>query len=829
MRRGWSGLIPAWLLVASAGLLALSALSLPRRPYTGVMLRSDHVAGVVPGSPGERAGLLAGDHLRPAHPASGGPAARIGPLTGAAPGTPLQLERRAEGGEWRRVWLVPEEQPAGERRMMAAQLAVCSGFVLLAGMVWSERRDRLTRTFFLLCLAFAWLVMPTPLWRSAAASAAWDAVYSGITLFLPALFIHFFALFPEGGPRSGRVSAVVRISYTIATLLFAAVFVELAAPQGSSFAGSALVALQGAAAVWFAAGLVFALALFARSYFRARSPDARRRLRVALAGTLLGAGPLAILILVRNLSPGTSVPGERWAVVLTLLVPASFAWAVVVHRIFDFRIALRAAALGLALGVIAVSAWLSGEWIARHWGSHLGAEVEGLSLAGIALLSAVLGPVSTWVRSLNARFARDAGAASLGAWVVREEPAGSDADERILSTACQALLDTLRLDGCSAFVADGGAFREIARIGHLSPLTPDPRLLSRLEGESSVVAVEDPRLQPDSGLALERAGVRWVLPVGRAPLRALLLLGRRLSGTWLGRIEARELARFAEHVDVALENAELRRAARTRGALERELKVAHAMQVNLLPRRAPVYPTLDCAATAVSSESVGGDYYDFVETSPRDFTLAVGDAAGKGVPAALVLARVQAHFRDEARRAGSPGALLRALNRELVGLDQPEKFMGLLCARVDVRTARVWFANAGLTPPLVRRRSGHFEELTAGGVLLGVSGDATYPDVGVELAAGDVVVLYTDGLTEARRGDELFGVERVCQSLEAAGTRRAADILEDLLAAVREFADRPLDDLTVVVLRQLTEPVRGRNPLSQIALKLRTAAADTAR
>ena len=155
--------------------------------------------------------------------------------------------------------------------------------------------------------------------------------------------------------------------------------------------------------------------------------------------------------------------------------------------------------------------------------------------------------------------------------------------------------------------------------------------------------------------------------------------------------------------------------------------------------------------------------------------------------------------------------------------------MGLLCARFEVRTGRLWFANAGLTPPLVRRRGGRFEELTAGGTLLGVSGDATYPDVGVDLSAGDVVVLYTDGLTEARRGDELFGVERVRRSLDLAGTSRAADILEDLLAAVRDFADRPLDDLTVVVLRQLTEPVRGRNPISQIALKLRTAAADTAR
>ena len=820
MHRGWTGLLPAWLLMASAGILALSALSLPRRPYTGVILKSDRVAGVVAGSPGDRAGIAAGDQLKPAGASEGGPASQLGLLAGAAPGTPLLLERRSSGGEWRRVWLVPEAQPAAERRMMAAQLAVCSGFVLLAGMVWSERRDLLTRTF-LLCLAFAWLVMPTPLWPSTPATAVWDAVYSGITLFLPALFIHFFALFPEAGLGSPKVAAVVRAAYAIAILLLAAVLVEPWG-QGSTPAGRALVVLQGAAAVWFAAGLVFALALFARSYFRARTPDARRRLRVALAGTLLGAGPLAILILVRNLSPETTVPGERWAVVLTLLVPASFAWAVVVHRIFDFRIALRAAALALVLLGIAVSAWFSGEWIARHWGARLGAQVEGLSLAGIALLSAVLGPVNTWARSLNARFDRDAGAASLGAWVAREEPAGSESETGVLSAACQALLEVLLLDGCLALAAAGDATAEVVRIGHLSPLALHPGLLARLDGEGGVIAVEDPRLAADDRSTLERAGVRWLLPVGRAPVRVLLLMGRRLSGAWLGRIEAHELSRFAEHVDVALENIELRRAARTRGALDRELQVAHAMQVNLLPRHAPVYPTLDCAATAVSSETVGGDYYDFVETSARDFTLAVGDAAGKGVPAALVLARVQAHFRDEARRAGSPGALLRALNRELVGLDQPEKFMGLLCSRVDVRTGRVWFANAGLTPPLVRRREGRFEELTAGGVLLGVSGDATYPDVGVDLQGGDVVVLYTDGLTEARRGDELFGVERVRKSLDACGTRRAADILEGLLAAVRDFADRPLDDLTVVVLRQLTDPVRGRNPLPQIGLKLGT-------
>ena len=288
-----------------------------------------------------------------------------------------------------------------------------------------------------------------------------------------------------------------------------------------------------------------------------------------------------------------------------------------------------------------------------------------------------------------------------------------------------------------------------------------------------------------------------------------------------------ELERFAEHLGVTLENAVLRREAHGRLHIDRELREAGAIQAHLLPRRAPVFPTLDCAAAALSSESVGGDYYDFVEGPGRDFTLAVGDAAGKGIPAALLLAGVQARFRTEACKGRTPGQLLDALNRELVGLDQPEKFVGLLCARFEVRTGRLCFANAGLTPPLLRRRDGACEELTASGVLLGVSLRASYPDECVTLGAGDLVVIYTDGLTEARRGDELFGVEGVRRVLDMHAGRRAADILDALLEEVRAFTDRPLDDVTVVVLRQLTGAIAEPAPSPKTVLKWPRLATDT--
>jgi sigma-B regulation protein RsbU (phosphoserine phosphatase) len=197
------------------------------------------------------------------------------------------------------------------------------------------------------------------------------------------------------------------------------------------------------------------------------------------------------------------------------------------------------------------------------------------------------------------------------------------------------------------------------------------------------------------------------------------------------------------------------------------------------------------------------------------------------VPAALVLAGVQPRFRDEARRARHPGELLETLNRDLVALDQPEYFMGLLCARVDAGGGVVRFANAGLTPPLLRRRDGRHEELTESGPLLGVKDGARYPLSSTELEPGDVLVVYTDGLSEAARGGEPFGDEQLWQVLDRHAHRRASDVLEELMTAVRAWADGPLDDLTIVVLKQLARSRGAGGGVLRAALKPGLDEADT--
>ena len=815
-----------WLLLPACVALVFSALTLPRHAWLGTSVREDRVATVEPGSPGDFAGLRPGDRVALAR--SEGPTSALDrdPFRHARPGQPLLLVRDRAGVRTL-VWLVPAPLPEGERRFLAFLFAVACGFLLLGGWVWSERRDRLTRAFLVLCVAFAGVLTPEPRLDTRAWQLVYDLGYLATQLFAPVVFAHFFALFPEPAART-RGRLWVRAGYGAATALWIfGLALVLEDAFGGGHWGAAIIVLQAGGLALFAAGMLGGLALITRSFLRAGSADARRRLRVALFGTVLGAAPYAAMVAWQNLSPGTVIPYERASVAFTLCVPASFAWAIAVHRVFDFRIALRAVIVLLLAAAVATLTYLAGEWVAATWWPALGEGVSGASLAFLAMIAALAGPARPALSRIGARVVPIAGEVSLASWAPSPEAAAAGT-AAVLGQACAVVVDALRLDGCSAARLADGRAELVAHAGARLIPALGPGFVQGLSGAGGPREVASLDLAHEDRDTLEMAGVHWVLPVPGSPPPAVLLLGRRLAGLWLDRGESRELERLTHHLAVALENAELRLQARQHVALSRELEEAHHVQARRLPRRTPVYPTLDCAAMTLSTESVGGDYYDFVELGPREFTLAVGDAAGHGVPAALVLAGVQSRFRAEALRARGPGEMLEALNRDLVAVAQPEKFVSLLCARVDVTGGLVRFANAGLTPPLVRRADGRCEEFLEGGVLLGVREDAHYPVSAVELEAGDLAIVYSDGLTEASRDGRLFGVEGIQAVLDRHGHRRAADVVEELLQAVRRWATEPLDDLTIVVLRQLTPPGHRARSMSQRAIKSAEVPTDSA-
>ncbi|MEO5988616.1 MAG: hypothetical protein ABIU54_00295, partial [Candidatus Eisenbacteria bacterium] len=416
MERGLVARTLSWLLLPATAALVVSAFSLTRTGYTGIKLRGAEVATVTPASPGARAGLRPGDLLRPPGATRTSGMLGVDPIAAAAPGRPLLLLRERDHITTP-VWIAPEPLPDVDRRYRVLMFAVSSAFLLLGGWVWSERRDRLTRVFLLLCLAFTALSAPRPTLASGFWFALYDLVSLASQILLPALFCHFFVLFPEPRERP-RAGAYVRALYIGSFALIAALLaVEVEAVFGRGAWNSMVPGLWVATAVWVGAGLLGGLLLFAVSFARAPAGDARRRLRVAFFGTVMGVLPLAVLVVVRNVSPGLPLPFERWCLPFTVLIPASFAWAISVHRVFDFRVALRAVSALAIAAIAAILLAMAGEYLAASWWPGLGGGVTGVSLALLALVAALAGPARPWLAALGARIVPIADEVSLAGWL----------------------------------------------------------------------------------------------------------------------------------------------------------------------------------------------------------------------------------------------------------------------------------------------------------------------------------------------------------------------------------------------------------------------------
>jgi serine phosphatase RsbU (regulator of sigma subunit) len=301
-------------------------------------------------------------------------------------------------------------------------------------------------------------------------------------------------------------------------------------------------------------------------------------------------------------------------------------------------------------------------------------------------------------------------------------------------------------------------------------------------------------------------------PQTRSEMVVPLLSGGRVLGVF--NLECDRLAAYSPHdlellatfggqAAAAIERARLLEEARTQRRLEQELRIARLIQQEFLPGGGSAeVPRLSLAGRTLFSTEVSGDYYDFVEHPDGSVAIALADVSGKGIPAALIMSSVRAAFRLGAARHSDPGALCVELNHFLVASLRDTEFVtgifGILGA--DRRTFR--FANAGHNLPLLVRADGSHRWLEEGGMILGVFPGREYVTQTLDLAPGDVLVLYTDGVTEAHPGDfEQFGNERLLEVVRAARADGAEAVVGAILDAVRAFVGGPLpDDLTVVAV-----------------------------
>ncbi|HZM92133.1 MAG TPA: SpoIIE family protein phosphatase [Vicinamibacterales bacterium] len=251
-----------------------------------------------------------------------------------------------------------------------------------------------------------------------------------------------------------------------------------------------------------------------------------------------------------------------------------------------------------------------------------------------------------------------------------------------------------------------------------------------------------------------------------------------------------------------------RREAERRAA--HELEIARQVQARLFPQRLPELESLEYAGACVQTRRVGGDYYDFLDLGQARLCLVLGDIAGKGIAAALLMANLQANLRSQCATAvEQPELLLRSVNRLFYENTAENAYATLFYAEFDDRTCRLRYANCGHPPGLVVQNDGTVKRLSSTATVLGLFPEWPCRTGELQLRPGDLFVIYTDGITEAlNKRDEEFGEERLLEVMRRSRDLSASRIVTDVFEEVRRFSgDQQHDDVTLIVAR-----CRSRGP-----------------
>lgn len=257
---------------------------------------------------------------------------------------------------------------------------------------------------------------------------------------------------------------------------------------------------------------------------------------------------------------------------------------------------------------------------------------------------------------------------------------------------------------------------------------------------------------------------------------------------------------------IRIEHARLNEIEEAERAMAKDMQQAALIQNGLLPSRPPVVAGLDIAGKTTPCRTVGGDYFDFLTFPDGRVGMLVGDVAGKGMPAALLMSSLQARVQVLFEEPDDLARKIGRLNKAICAKCPDNRFITFFMAIADPSSGELVFTNAGHNPPLVVRAAGGFETLKGGGVILGILPMATYQESRVQLEPGDILVLFSDGVTEAvNPQDEDFGDDRLANLVKSLSDRPAAEIVEAIDSAVTEFTQGApaADDITVVVVRRV--------------------------
>ncbi|MDZ7265811.1 MAG: SpoIIE family protein phosphatase [candidate division KSB1 bacterium] len=569
-----------------------------------------------------------------------------------------------------------------------------------------------------------------------------------------------------------------------------------------------------------------AVAFMQHSYQRLKNPRVRAQTRWVMWGILASLALYAIAFLLPKIFPFRVAPELAYvlAIACLLIGAGALAWAIIRYQFLDVRFLIRRSFVYSATSGLLVGAYLLIYNKARSAvNSVLGlnlplVEVIFLLIAIIAfqpLLSLIESLVERWLFSATPDYQHFLQRLSRDLLSVMNP---GQLQEKITHALRQALgaesvhllLEDEQQQAFTTIIATNGRSEEthsevsptevrFHREGQFVPL------LARME---SPVYADD--LQPQISDAHEKEALtrlrsRLLLPLVRhGELVGILSVGAKPSRQPFSYEDMTLLTLLSNQATIAIENARLYQEKLQKQRLDEELNVAREIQRLLLPRQMPASPHFDLAAINLPSLEVGGDLYDFVTLPGDAIGVAIGDVAGKGVPGAILMANLLAVFRATAGRSLHPREVVANLNAQITRTTTPEKYATFCYAVLLPAENRLAYTNAGHNYPVLMRRDGLLVELCHSDLIVGVCEEAGYHEHRMTLAAGDALVFYTDGVTEAvNQGLQEFGKERLFEVIKAGRQDSAEGLRNRIYEAVLQFTgDMPQsDDLTLVVVR----------------------------
>ncbi len=638
----------------------------------------------------------------------------------------------------------------------------------------------------------------------------------------PALFYFFFAVFPIRSPIDRKAPWLKWLLLGIGLYLGLGGLTQGDLSPLPPLSHMSKQAIHAALNITGYGTVLLGVASLLLNFLSVSNVEDRRKLKVIFWGTVVGMTPIVLEKAAQDI---LGFQSSLWlnfvVVVLAFFFPLSFAYAVVKHRVMDIPVLLRRSAryfivergFAILIFIVSVAATLGlAQTFSSHFSSGSKAAIPVGATFGILLISG-----ATQVhRRVRTRLDRAFFRSSYDAQQILENLAAKtltvNSREDLAELLHDEIQDALHPESIVIYLRSEDG-RMHAYAGHPPPeamtLSLDGDGVSGLADSTGPVELNS-HLSHGPQLDVLHAEC-WVPIRGSSDghLQGAAVLGPRLSEEPYSTGDKRLLASVASQAGIAMRSISMAEKMAERMEVERrseqEMQIARQVQSRLLPQHAPMLLTLECAGKCIQTRAVGGDYYDFLDFGSGRLGLVLADIAGKGISAALLMANLQANLRGQyALALEDLSGLLRSVNRLFYKNTESNHYATMFFAVYDDNNRVLRYVNCGHNPPILLRANGDVERLEATATVLGLFEEWDCRVAERQLSAGDLLVIYTDGISEAAPSEdaEEFGDDRLIAAMKIYHGEPAETILDEVIAEVQHFSQgEQADDMTLIVSR----------------------------